>query len=81
MYYGQKEDVNFVPVAKGLWKLDFPWHLTPFHHVCSSDAVVPEQPLYMTYRRVILVPVQLYLTRLLASRQLVCVPDNEDHLI
>lgn len=31
LYYGISADRRFQQVAEGLYKIDLPWHLTPFH--------------------------------------------------
>ena len=31
IWLGTQEEREFLPVAKGLYKIDLPWHLTPFH--------------------------------------------------
>lgn len=31
VYWGVPEKRDFQPIADGLWKIDLPWHLTPFH--------------------------------------------------
>ena len=30
-FWGIPDKRDFQPIAEGLWKIDLPWHLTPFH--------------------------------------------------
>jgi len=30
-FWGDPEQRDFQPIAEGLFKIDLPWHLTPFH--------------------------------------------------